>query len=121
MDNKTSQWGWHLIIDANNGNEAIKSIDIVKQFVITLIQKIDMVPYKDIMIERFATHDPLKGGISFCQMIETSNITGHFVDLNHNFFIDIFSCKKFNENDVIELVNEYFNPKSLEFKFISRG
>ena len=74
-------WGYHLLLDCTAGKlEAVQSKEIIKQFVDHLVEAIDMVAYGDTWIERFATHDPGKSGISMCQMIETSNITGHFVD-----------------------------------------
>lgn len=115
-------WGWHLMLDCKGGDkEKVSNKEHIRNFVSTLIEKIDMIPFGDLMIERFATHDEEKAGISFCQMIETSNISGHFVDKNGNFFLDIFSCKGFNTTDVIDLVHEYFEPEELTKLFLSRG
>ena len=44
-------------------------------------------------IEHFAANNPNAAGFSLVQLIETSSITGHFVDLNGDSYIDIFSCK----------------------------
>ena len=102
-------WGKHLLIDASNGDlAAIQSKENIQNFVNDLVDKIDMVAYGPTWIERFATHDPEKTGISFVQMIETSNITGHFVDKDGSFYLDIFSCKEFSEEVVLNLVQEYF-------------
>ena len=76
-------WGWHLILDCSQGAmDKITDKSNILGFVKQLVKDIDMVAYGDPWIERFATHDINKSGISFCQMIETSNITGHFVELN---------------------------------------
>ena len=115
-------WGYHLLVDAKQGNlEKIKSKMHVSNFVKNLVDKIDMIAYGDLMIERFATHDPDKAGISFCQMIETSNITGHFVDLNGDFYIDVFSCKPYNTHTVIDLIEKYFQPTEINQKNVLRG
>ena len=53
-------------------------------------------------------------------MIETSNITGHFVDADGNFYIDVFSCKPFDNNTVIEKVDKYFKPEKVRMHYISR-
>ena len=92
----------------------------VYKFVKELVVAIDMVAFGEPWIERFATHDLGKSGISFCQMIETSNITGHFVDLDGNFYIDVFSCKPFENQTVIDLVDKYFTPKKIRMHYISR-
>lgn len=115
-------WGYHLLLDCKQGNiEKISNKDYVADFVNTLIAAIDMKAYGDLLIERFATHDPDKAGISFCQMIETSNITGHFVDLNGDFYIDVFSCKPYDNDVVMQLVNKFFSPDTVTMKYIERG
>jgi negative regulator of genetic competence, sporulation and motility len=98
-------WGKHLII---------------AKFVDELVVKIDMIKYGPLWIERFATHDPIKAGISFIQMIETSNISGHFVDHDGDFYLDVFSCKDYDEDEVIALVEEYFTPEDLVFDIAMR-
>jgi len=114
-------WGKHLLIDAKAGSiPAISSKEHIAKFVDDLVIEIDMIKYGPLWIERFATHDPVKSGISFVQMIETSNITGHLVDADGDFYIDIFSCKDYKVDDVLDLVQEYFNPKSVSYKVVNR-
>ena len=114
-------WGYHLLLDCTNGDkELISSKDNVYKFIKELVVAIDMVAFGEPWIERFATHDLSKSGISFCQMIETSNITGHFVESNGNFYIDVFSCKPFNNDTVIETVDKYFKPEKVRMHYISR-
>ena len=115
-------WGYHLLLDCTSGDkELISSIDNVHAFIKELVVAIDMVAFGEPWIQRFATHDLDKAGISLCQMIETSNITGHFCDSNGNFYIDVFSCKPFDNNIVLEVVYRYFNPEKIRLHFISRA
>lgn len=114
-------WGYHLLLDCTAGDlSLVSSKDNIYNFIKKLVVAIDMTPFGEPWIERFATHDPSKTGISFCQMIETSNITGHFIDKDGNFYLDIFSCKEFNNDTVIALVGEYFKPEKVRMHFISR-
>ena len=116
-------WGIHMLVDGVTADvEAIRSKDNIAAFVKQLVQDIDMVAYGPLWIERFALHDEEKSGISCVQMIETSNITGHFVDKDGSFYIDIFSCKDFSPSVVIALIEQYFgaNNKNLKVKIISR-
>ena len=114
-------WGYHLLLDCTSGDKAlISSKENVYKFIKELVVAIDMVAFGEPWIESFATHDPTKSGLSFCQMIETSNITGHFVDSNGNFYIDVFSCKPFNNDTVIETVDKYFKPEKVRMHYISR-
>lgn len=114
-------WGWHLLLDCAGGDiSRISDKQNIKAFIQRLVKDIDMVPYGEPWIERFATHDPDKAGISFCQMIETSNITGHFVELNGDFYIDVFSCKAYDTHIVMLLAQEFFEPKTIKPNFIYR-
>jgi len=106
-------WGYHLIIDACGCNDNIKSGDALTAWVQELVELIDMVAYGKPMVEHFAKHDPLKAGYTLVQMIETSAINGHFVDLNGGAYIDIFSCKPFNARTVMEHFVEYFDPEDM--------
>lgn len=114
-------WGYHMLLDCKSGNIVnITDKEIIKAFVKELVIAIKMIPYGDIWIERFATHDPDKAGISFCQMIETSNITGHFVEKNGDFYIDVFSCMSFDNHLVSVLVQKYFDPKKMVERVVHR-
>jgi S-adenosylmethionine/arginine decarboxylase-like enzyme len=116
-----NHWGYHLLVNAQQGDrELISSFENVRAFVEQLVLDIDMVKYGSLWIDRFATHDPEKAGISFCQMIETSNITGHFAEETGNFYIDIFSCKPYDAKVVQELVEEYFAPMSVTALMVYR-
>ena len=117
----TSTWGYHLLIDATAGQkDLIGSKENINAFIKDLVVAIDMVAFGEPWIETFATHDFSKSGYSMCQMIETSNITGHFVDKNGNFYIDIFSCKPFDNEVVFNVVDKYFKPEKMRHHFISR-
>jgi S-adenosylmethionine/arginine decarboxylase-like enzyme len=114
-------WGYHLLLDCRGTPvELIKERGYLVNFVKTLVKAIDMEAYGEPILEHFATHDPDKAGWSLLQLIETSNISGHFVDKNGNFYLDVFSCKPFDSADVIEVVNEFFNPEKIKMRFLVR-
>ena len=118
----SSKWGYHLTLDCMEGDkEKIGDRHNIRQFIKQLVKDIDMIPYGEPWIKRFATHDPIKGGYSLCQMIQTSNITGHFVDQNGNFYIDVFSCKPFDCSTVVQLVDTYFKPVEIKQHFAYRN
>lgn len=114
-------WGYHLLINGRKGNtKLIADVDHVAAFVEELVDKIDMVAYGDLWIDRFATHDPSKAGISFCQMIETSNITGHFAENTGDYYVDIFSCKPYDTSVAEELARKYFEPEEQNSLMVHR-
>jgi S-adenosylmethionine decarboxylase len=114
-------WGYHLILDcqACNRNE-ISCRDNLAAFIKTLVKEIDMIAYGEPVLEHFATHDPTKGGFSLVQLIETSSITGHFVDKNGDAYLDIFSCKPFDFETVKRVVTEYFHPQKIKTFYLTR-
>ena len=114
------QWGWHLILDCAGCNSNILDKAKVAEFAKTLVERIDMKAYGEPIVEHFATHDPLKGGFSLVQLIETSAITGHFVDATGEMYLDIFSCKFIPVDKAVEVVKEYFTPKSVKMHFLTR-
>lgn len=112
-------WGWHLMVDCSGGSR-VNDKEHMLAFIKELVPAIDMVAFGEPWIERFATHDASKAGISFCQMIETSNICGHFVESNGDFYIDVFSCKPFDSETVEELVTTYFDPETIKSTMLER-
>lgn len=110
-------WGWHLLLDIKSCDiDSITNAEHLAGFLTALVERIDMVAYGDPIIQHFATHDPEKAGYSIVQLIETSNITGHFVDKNGDAYIDVFSCKPFQPEDVIAVVREFFAPENISSK-----
>lgn len=114
-------WGYHFIIDGMEGDKKlISDSNNIQLFVDKLVHDIDMKAYGETFIERFATHDPFKGGYSMFQMIETSNISGHFVDATGDFYIDVFSCKDFDLYVVEDLVRQFFKPSKMNTRILYR-
>lgn len=115
-------WGYHAMFDcAACDIGLITSEKNVYNFIKELVPAIDMVAFGEPTIKHFAQHAPDKAGISFCQMIETSNICGHFVDKNGNAYIDVFSCKPFSNDDVVEAANLFFNPEKVRINYLTRN
>jgi S-adenosylmethionine decarboxylase len=114
-------WGYHLILDCKSCDiDKIASAQNIKDFLKTLVHDIDMKAYGEPIIEHFAADNPKAAGFSCVQLIETSAITGHFVNENGDCYLDIFSCKKYDVEIVKKIVKQYFNPKSLKEIYITR-
>jgi S-adenosylmethionine/arginine decarboxylase-like enzyme len=78
-----------------------------------------MVAHGDPIIE-YLTPTEENSGYSLMQMIMTSNITAHFVNSNNSAYIDVFSCKEFDNDTVIKIVNKFFSPRKIRTTFITR-
>jgi S-adenosylmethionine/arginine decarboxylase-like enzyme len=100
--------------------ELIRDGENIRKFVEELVPAIDMKAYGDPMVVHFATHADDKAGYSLCQMIETSNITGHFVDMNGDAYLDIFSCKPVDIGTAESVIRKYFKPERMKVNFLTR-
>ncbi len=119
---KKTFWGYHLILDCQGCDiKAITDPKILETFVRTLVPAIDMKMYGEPILAHFADHNPDAAGYTLLQMIETSSITGHFVDKNGDAYIDIFSCKPFDQETAIQVVRDLFHPTHIHSRFLTRG
>ena len=115
-------WGYHAMFDcAACDKELVMSKENVYNFIKELVPAIDMKAFGEPMIEHFATHAPDKAGLSCCQMIETSNICGHFVDSNGDAYIDIFSCKPVDIGVAQDVIEKFFKPTKTRVNFLTRS
>lgn len=114
-------WGKHLIIDMSSGDlAAIRSPAAIAEFATRLVEAIDMKAYGPPIIQHFAEHLPEAAGYSLVQLIETSAITGHFCDLTGDAYIDIFSCKDFDSDTAVAVLNETFRPEHVNVIGLAR-
>lgn len=113
MDIQTKeQWGLLTSINLYEcDKQLITNEVIIKQFIIELCELINMTRYGEPIIVYFAKHDPKVAGYTLVQLIETSCVTAHFVDINGNVYIDVFSCKDYNSEKLVEYCSHYFNAK----------
>jgi S-adenosylmethionine decarboxylase len=114
-------WGYHLILDCKQCDiDRITDRSVVASFVKTLVKRIDMKAFGEPIIEHFADHDLDKAGFSLLQLIETSSITGHFVNKTGDAYLDVFSCKPFDIELTKEVVIEFFNPTKIKTFYLTR-
>lgn len=112
-------WGYHLLVDLSRCNpKSIRCPIHIGKFATKLVKTIDMVAYGPPQLVRFGEKD--KEGYTLVQLIETSNITGHFCESTNDAYIDIFSCKPYDEQVALGLIDTYFHPKQVRHTLIER-
>ena len=111
-------WGYHLMLDCS-GCERIDSRENIYNFTKEMVKRIDMTAHGEPVIEYLLEGDP-KQGYSMLQLITTSNICGHFMELDGTAYFDVFSCKKFDIEVAQDVVREFFNPKKMRVNYITR-
>ena len=113
-------WGKHLIIDARGCNiQRANDPEYIKHFTKELVRLIEMKAYGEPQVVHFADGTD-KAGWTVLQLIETSNITGHFLDRNGDLYLDVFSCKAFSEHAVLSALKLFFSPDEIKHQVIWR-
>lgn len=116
----SAYWGYHLMLDCSGCNlDKISSKEHIYTFTKDLVKRIDMVAHGEPIIEHLLPGDP-KQGYSMMQLITTSNICAHFMELDGTAYFDVFSCKEFDVETVKTIVDEYFAPKKTRVNYITR-
>lgn len=106
-------WGKHLVLNAGKCRSAtIRSSALIESFTNTLVKDINMVAYGKPQIIMFGSGN--KKGYTLVQLIETSNICAHFVEETDDMYLDVFSCKDFDPDQVKKIVQRFFEPRFIE-------
>lgn len=101
-------WGKEITMDCRCDVEKVNCPLNLSAFLKDLVQRIDMTPYGEPQIELFGSGGLY--GYSALQWIQTSCITLHST-LDGQLYLNLFSCKTFDEVKVKECIIEYFEGK----------
>jgi len=111
-------YGKELIIDLHNCDPTTFTRKSIEDYVGTLCKEVIYMEAEDLHFWDYegdpegyaAAPDHLKG-ISAVQFIKTSSIVIHTLDVLQKAFINIFSCKEFNEVEAAEFTEQWFDGK----------
>jgi|TARA_R110000744_G_scaffold40970_1_gene92911 S-adenosylmethionine decarboxylase proenzyme len=116
--------GKHLIIDAYGCNRNLLwDVRGIEAMLLDITEMIGLKPLSDVLIyEVDETMIELKdtgvtGGIIFME----SHFTFHAFPEQNYFSADIYSCKDFDHQDVIDYISEMYEPQELKETVILRG
>lgn len=112
-------YGKHLIASFKRCNPNIIDKKALADFLHQLAIDIEMQPFGQPIVERFG--EGIEIGISGVQLIETSAITVHTNDMARDLYLDVFSCKDFDPEDVLQFVKERFAPEEASHKVLLRS
>lgn len=117
---KVTHWGYSLMLDCSGCDiDAICCRSNIHRFIKDLVPRIGMKAHGEPVIEYLLPGDP-KQGYSLMQLITTSNICGHFMELDGTAYFDIFSCREFDIKMTQSIVEQWFRPKTVRVNFITR-
>ena len=119
-------FGKELILDLHNCNLKKFNRQSLHGYFIGLCKLIDMHRCEMHFWDDFDTPgdekqtSPHTTGTSAIQFILTSNITIHTLDLLGKVFVNIFSCKDFDENQASDFTQRWFGGRIVNQKVIER-
>lgn len=113
-------WGLLSSLDIYDCNpEIIRSADKIRRYVVELCDLIDMRRFGECQVVHFG-EDERVAGFSMIQLIETSLISGHFANLTNAAYIDVFSCKVYDPDEVARFSQAFFEGQSMRLHVTRR-
>ena len=121
-DEKRRAFGFHLILDCYCCNpEHLDNIDSCYRFLDELVEIVGATKQTQPYV--FRTPDEFEGkeGLSGWVPLVESGISIHTLTTNRFISLDVYSCKEFNRESVIEFTRQFFEPAEIEQQFLLRG
>ncbi len=113
-------WGLLTSLDLHDCSPTkVRSEADIKKYVKELCKLIDAKPFGETVVVNFGADERI-AGFSMTQLIETSLISGHFVNRNNTIYIDVFSCKAYDPAVVAEFTKKFFEAKDMNTHVIVR-
>lgn len=117
---ETDAWGMAVSMDLSHCNpETIRDPKKLKDFLIKVCDYIDMKRFGKPIVVRFGENECVSG-YSIVQLIETSCISGHFIEQTDGACIDIFSCKSYPPGATAKFCKTFFEAKKVRYTVLNR-
>ncbi|MFH2138702.1 MAG: S-adenosylmethionine decarboxylase [Candidatus Omnitrophota bacterium] len=114
-------FGYELVMDLFECDaDVITSKKKLKEYVDKLCKLIEMKQYGKTLLPYFGEKEEFTKGYSLVQLIETSSITGHFSDYWGTAYLNIFSCKEYDQELAKKFTKEFFKAKRVKTRFLVR-
>ena len=126
MGKSEEPYGFELILDLHSCDAGKFTRKSIEEYMVAICEAIGMeredlhfwdyegVPAEDLPKEAHLL------GTSAVQFITTSNIVIHTLDLLRAVYINIFTCKEFDEKVAEQITKEWFGAKECRAHFIER-
>ena len=114
-------WGMSTSVDLYDCDPStIRDADKIKEYVKQLCDLIEMRTFGECLVVHFGD-DPKVSGFSMTQLIETSLVSGHFANNTNAAYLDIFSCKWYDVEKMVQFSKDFFGAKSVIHKVSKRS
>ncbi len=113
-------WGYLQSVDLYDCPKGLlKDKEFIKSLLSRLVKAIGMKAHGEPIVDRFG--DGLLEGVSGFQFIMTSSITIHCDEVGNRAFVDVFSCKAFNHETVVNFLTKEFKTVNFKQVVTTRG
>jgi S-adenosylmethionine/arginine decarboxylase-like enzyme len=120
-------WGYHLMLDCGKlkcPQDKMNDVEYLNEFVVEVLRVSDMRAWGAPQFARLTSDDgdflDSLSGYTIVQLLHTSNMTVHLCDKIGTMYFDLFSCKRYDQDKVIEVVQQFFEPTSIRVTFATR-
>ena len=114
-------WGLDTAIDLFDCDpELVRDPAVIRACTIDLCDKIHMRRFGEPLLAHFGD-DPRVSGYTLVQLIETSAITGHFIEQVNAACLNIFSCSAYPPFATTALCQKWFRAQSARLSVVFRG
>ena len=114
-------WGMSTSVDLYDCDPStIRDADKIKEYVKQLCDLIEMRTFGECLVVHFGD-DPKVSGFSMTRLIETSLVSGHFANNTNAAYLDIFSCKWYDVEKMVQFSKDFFGAKSVIHKVSKRS
>ena len=112
----------HVTIDGFGGDPTLlSSVELVTRLLGTYPQAIGMTPISEPHVFEYRGEKPDDWGVSGFILIAESHIAMHTFPEHGQVWVDVFSCKGFDELPAIDRIVEAFNLQSTRVHKLERG
>lgn len=113
-------WGLYSSVDIYHcDHDIITDKEMIKQYVIQLCDLLGMKRFNETQVVHFGKDRKVEG-YSMVQLIETSLISGHFVNYTNTSYIDVFSCKYYEPEVIAHFSLSYFKGSNYSINVLLR-
>lgn len=123
MTGKKKVFGYELLLDCYDCEEGVcDDLTLCYDFLDKIVDFIGMEKQGEPAVfrtdeEKFPGKDGLSGWVPLAE----SSIVIHTLSLNNYISIDVYSCREFVKEKVIEFVKKYFKSGKIDAQFLERG
>jgi len=113
-------WGLSTAINLHDCDpELVRSAAEIKRFVVELCDLLGVKRFGECTVVHFG-EKPEVAGFSMTQLIETSLVSGHFVNETNAIYLDIFSCKFYEPQAAADFAMEFFKADDMTLNYTFR-